>query len=692
MSQLTLANPLTYSVSREVNAANRKADMLSKSMTTGVNQNVQVMDSFLGNSLRDSEIVLGAVAQKTAYSINMLTITDEYLKTVALSLQEAQKTVGSAGAISQDKLTVLQKNLDDKKAQVDLMIRTADFDGKSLLSGGAKKVDVQVGLSIADKFSVRVADISDGKLMRIGASESLNEYIGGKLGRIGGDKFDTQEKLDAAVTSRTNFTQEAAADLTPQNLADAITAVRDGNTSFIRIADEKLVPILNSKIVEQANSKISNSSEVNSVVNKSFTNIFKSAYPIHLFPNNPEMIAAVAAAEEEVNKAIALGKEYDIFVIGNSIQIAVDAVPGLPAGTGANIQQEFLNAMLSTDAVDATPVSNSGGALVAADADTLGATIQSNYLIRWDAAGAIANATDAAIAANLGADANTVAAAIKAGVATAAVDTVISYMQFYISNGSVTTSAVNAHDVALRILNDATNMPLGTWIGNAGSAARVLLNDALNSVVVNASTSGFSQVGVSNTAMRNAINASLNVDVRLDANVITQSNILGDIAAELYKASLKSNVILEHSNLPGANNIASEFDAIFQNIVPISGDAAEETIVDAIRTAISDGIAASDTIVTIGNAIDLAADKVAGAPAGAGANAQTAFLNAMQATNAVVATPVSANGGALVASPKGSLSATIQTNAVIRLDAAGSISEAVNLAIAQNPGAVNASR
>jgi hypothetical protein len=38
-------------------------------------------------------------------------------------------------------------------------------------------------------------------------------------------------------------------------------------------------------------------------------------------------------------------------------------------------------------------------------------------------------------------------------------------------------------------------MPLGTWIGNAGSAARVLLNDAFNSVVVNASTSGFSQVG-----------------------------------------------------------------------------------------------------------------------------------------------------------------------------------------------------
>jgi len=64
MSQLTLANPLTYSVAREVNAANRKADMLSKSMTTGTNQNVQVMDGFLGNSLRDSEIVLGAVAQK----------------------------------------------------------------------------------------------------------------------------------------------------------------------------------------------------------------------------------------------------------------------------------------------------------------------------------------------------------------------------------------------------------------------------------------------------------------------------------------------------------------------------------------------------------------------------------------------------------------------------------------------------
>ena len=155
MSQLTLGNDLTGTVAREVSEASRRSSGLGESLTTGENKFVEVVDGFLGNSLRDSEIVLGAVAKNTAYSINMLTITDEYLKTIATSLQEGLKTIGSSGPISADKLAVLQKNLDDKKTQVELLVRTADFDGKSLLSGGAGKVNVQLGLSIADKLTIK---------------------------------------------------------------------------------------------------------------------------------------------------------------------------------------------------------------------------------------------------------------------------------------------------------------------------------------------------------------------------------------------------------------------------------------------------------------------------------------------------------------------------------------------------------
>jgi hypothetical protein len=147
---LTLGNDLTGLVSREVDAAGNKASGLGASLTTGNDVFVEVVDAFLGNSLRDGEIVLGAVAKNTAYSINLLTITDEYLKTIASSLQDGLKTIGSAGPLSADKLAVLQKNLGDKRAQVALLINTADFDGKGLLKGDAKDIQVQVGLNVTD--------------------------------------------------------------------------------------------------------------------------------------------------------------------------------------------------------------------------------------------------------------------------------------------------------------------------------------------------------------------------------------------------------------------------------------------------------------------------------------------------------------------------------------------------------------
>ena len=174
---LTLGNDLTGLVSREVDAAGSKASGLGASLTTGNDVFVEVVDAFLGNSLRDGEIVLGAVAKNTAYSINLLTITDEYLKTIASSLQDGLKTIGSAGPLSADKLAVLQKNLSDKRAQVALLVATADFDGKGLLKGDAKDIQVQVGLNVTDKLGIKVNDLSNGKLFRSSVATVLNNVI-----------------------------------------------------------------------------------------------------------------------------------------------------------------------------------------------------------------------------------------------------------------------------------------------------------------------------------------------------------------------------------------------------------------------------------------------------------------------------------------------------------------------------------
>ena len=179
---LTLGNDLTGLVSREVDAAGSKASGLGASLTTGNDVFVEVVDAFLGNSLRDGEVVLGAVAKNTAYSINLLTITDEYLKTIASSLQDGLKTIGSAGPLSADKLAVLQKNLGDKRAQVALLINTADFDGKGLLKGDAKDIQVQVGLNVTDKLGIKVNDISGGALFRSSIAKALSDIVKANIG------------------------------------------------------------------------------------------------------------------------------------------------------------------------------------------------------------------------------------------------------------------------------------------------------------------------------------------------------------------------------------------------------------------------------------------------------------------------------------------------------------------------------
>ena len=240
---LTLGNDLTGTVAREVSAASRRSSGLGESLTTGNDKFVEVVDGFLGSSLRDSEIVLGAIAKNTAYSINMLTITDEYLKTVATSLQEGLKTIGSAGPLSADKLAVLQKNLNDKRGQVDLLIKTADFDGKALLGGGAEAVEVQVGLSITDKLTLSVTDIGAGKLFRSTVATALNDHLANGNDNLsaywnqaGNDKAAAVAKninlISAAVTGGASLGAVAANQMTATEFGTALHAVIQANPAL----------------------------------------------------------------------------------------------------------------------------------------------------------------------------------------------------------------------------------------------------------------------------------------------------------------------------------------------------------------------------------------------------------------------------------------------------------------------------
>ena len=248
---LTLGNDLTGLVSREVDSAESKAGQFGASLTSGNDSFVEVVDAFLGNSLRDSEILLGTIAKNTAYGVNLLTVTDEYLKTIASLMQEGLKIISTARSLSADKLAVLQKSLIGKKAQINLLIKTASFDGKSLLKG--VDMDVQVGLNVTDKLKIKVNDISNGKLFRTSAVKAVNRWIAQDHTRCGyyNSQSEIQQDLannlsliDAAV--KKNGSGTGVASFTIQQLALAIFSLRSQDPSFLSLLKETLPETISS--------------------------------------------------------------------------------------------------------------------------------------------------------------------------------------------------------------------------------------------------------------------------------------------------------------------------------------------------------------------------------------------------------------------------------------------------------------
>jgi len=246
---LTLGNDLTGLVSREVGSGGSKASQLGASLTSGNDAFVEVVDAFLGNSLRDNEILLGTIAKNTAYGVNLLTVTDEYLKTIASLLQDSLKIISSAGSLSSDKLAVLQKSLSGKRTQINLLVKTAGFDGKSLLKG--VDMDVQVGLNVTDKLKIKVNDI-DGKLFRSSIVTTINRWIAEDYTRCRYYNSESEMKRDlelnrnlVVVAIRKNGSGTGDK-FRIVDLATAIVSLRDKNPSLPSLLNETLPETISS--------------------------------------------------------------------------------------------------------------------------------------------------------------------------------------------------------------------------------------------------------------------------------------------------------------------------------------------------------------------------------------------------------------------------------------------------------------
>lgn len=260
MAALTLGNNLTGLVSSTVSVENERSTALGTSLTTGIDATLEPVDSFIGNSLKDNQIVLNAITQSTSYSVNLLNITDQYLNTLASTLQDALKTVASAGPLSDDKLAILQQSINNNQTQIDLIINTAKFDGKELLAGEASSIAVKVGLGANDAITVSVQDVSGGKLFRSSLAGALNTWAATGAA-AGSTYYASQAEVDADLATNSNLVAMALANaggsgtggaaMTDAQLAAGIIAARTSNADIVGDLS-KTLPLMTAAITASA--------------------------------------------------------------------------------------------------------------------------------------------------------------------------------------------------------------------------------------------------------------------------------------------------------------------------------------------------------------------------------------------------------------------------------------------------------
>ena len=271
---LTLGNTLTKQVSREVNAAQARSSSLGESMVSGKNKNVEVVDGFLGHSLKDDEIFLGAIAKSTSYAMNMMTITEQYLETITSFLQQGIITIATAGTLSEEKVNVLQKYISDIRSQIDLLVDTASFDGRKLLSGGATRLDVQLGKQASDGLTVEVSNIGGNNLYRTSLALAINDWLAGDPTGGRTTYYQNESELSTAVLNNENLIQYAAfgvggsgggAQITNPQIGAALVAVRNINSKLFDGLDD-ILPTFSQAVITQTGANITNATAANFAV------------------------------------------------------------------------------------------------------------------------------------------------------------------------------------------------------------------------------------------------------------------------------------------------------------------------------------------------------------------------------------------------------------------------------------------
>jgi len=156
MSGITLKNPVVNSVPTAIAIGRKGVDDNGKSLSTGLKADNDVVSTFLGQGLGDKAKILTKVLGNMGYSSNALRITQDSLGSIAATLGDMLSVIAQNGG-SKASTRTLDDILQQKIATVAQQIKSAEFDGRKLLTG-----DLGSDPTVRTKFNTKIVDVRSG--------------------------------------------------------------------------------------------------------------------------------------------------------------------------------------------------------------------------------------------------------------------------------------------------------------------------------------------------------------------------------------------------------------------------------------------------------------------------------------------------------------------------------------------------
>ena len=474
---LTLGNNLTGTVSRTVSNANKQASTRGQSMTSGVKQDISSVNAFLSRSLEDNNAFLVALAKNTNYSSNMLATAKEYMHILSKTLEKGLQIINSSGQVSDAKLAVLEQGLSDVRSQISLLIDTASFDKKKVLTGDVRDLGLVVSTSSNDKLVLNITNFGEGRLFRSGVTKQLNTYFSEDPSR-GRYYAVFRKQLDQDLIDNKNLLTESLYNtidkykLTHRQLATGLVDIRDNVGAQEDL--EALSGVVESQFNTAAKDKLVSA----------WTNVF-AKHPT--FRNDPTGAAAASAAANAIVSGMEL--ELDLADIRLNATAAATAsdTSNLTGAVVAAMTNNFLNGGVATigQAISSHPAMTLNAAgnkfeqVIGNDNNDL------DTIIRLASeADAVAKAnTDAAQAANAANIPGLAISAAQAGQRAAA----------YIINhgGTVISASIAAGKAAgAYIIANPPNLPAAANVALNAAAAGAAADAAARAAIIAAQAAG----------------------------------------------------------------------------------------------------------------------------------------------------------------------------------------------------------